>query len=87
MFKLIFFIIFLAVGYVFYTDAGKPYLDALDETDRILLEAGIDSKYRSSKKVRGQAITILQNKCTNGVYEMNLYDFRCASSSDYPYFK
>ncbi|MPV85957.1 hypothetical protein [Ostreibacterium oceani] len=82
--KVIFLVILAGIGYVLY-DGLKPYYDALQESDRILIDAGIPLDKKGAGDYRPKAIEALKANCTHGLFENNQYDFRCASNSHFPF--
>ncbi len=73
------------ICYTIYDQGIRPYAAASSETDRILLEVGIFPEEKHSKENYERAIKALEEHCTNGVYEVETYEFRCVADSPVPY--
>ncbi len=81
MVKIIIFIILAVGGYILYKDGLHPYFNAVNETEKILQNAGIPYEKRNASEYRSKAIQILKDQCKHGYKEAGIYDFRCASDA------
>ncbi len=81
MVKVIIFIILAAGAYILYTDGLRPYFNAVNETEKILQNAGIPYDKRNASEYRNKAIQTLKDQCKHGYKEAGIYDFRCASDA------